>query len=191
MEITVQMIKELRQQTGAGPKNCKEVLEKTNGDVQAAVDLLREQGLAKAGKKASRVAREGLIKLYSHPGDRVGVILEINCETDFVARNEQFQNLAKDIVLQIAALSPRYISKEDVPADVLERERDVLTRSTIEEGKTVDDLMGKFYEEYCLLEQKFVKDGSKTIGTMVTEAIASLGENIVVRRFQRYELGEA
>lgn len=197
MEITIQMIKELRQATGAGPKNCKEVLQKTNGDVQAAIDLLREQGLAKAGKKSSREAKEGLIKLYAHPGNRVGVILEINCETDFVARNDQFVALAHDISLQIAAMSPRYVSKDDVPAADLERERDVLTAITLEEGKPenivqkiVDGRMSKFYEEHCLLEQAFVKDDKKKIGQLVTEAIASLGENIVVRRFERYGLGE-
>ena len=197
MEITIQMIKDLRQATGAGPKNCKEALQETNGNLEAAIDMLRQQGLAKAGKKASRDAKEGLIKLYAHPGNRVGVILEINCETDFVARNEKFQELAHDISLQIAAMSPRYVSKDEVPAADLEREREVLTAITLEEGKPenivqkiVDGRMSKFYEEHCLLEQPFVKDDKKTIGQLVTEGIASLGENIVVRRFERYGLGE-
>ncbi len=196
MEITVQMIKDLRAQTGAGPKDCKETLTKTNGDMDAALQMLREKGLAKAGKKASREAKEGLIELYAHPGNRVGVILEINCETDFVARNEQFRELAHDVALQVAAMAPRYVSKEDVPEEDLAKEREILTNITLEEGKPaniaekiVEGRMAKFYEENCLLEQAFVKDEKKNIGQLVTDAIASLGENIVVRRFERYELG--
>lgn len=196
MGISIQMIKKLRQATGAGPKDCKDILTKTDGDFDKAVELLREKGLAKAGKKSSRSANEGLIELYAHPGNRVGVILEINCETDFVARNEKFQQLAHDIALQVAAMSPTYVSKEDVPADAIEKERAILTKITLEEGKPehivgkiVDGRLGKFYEENCLLEQAFVKDDKMKIGQLVTDAIASLGENIVVKRFARYELG--
>ncbi len=197
MAITVQMIKDLRAATGAGPKDCKDMLTQTNGDVQEAIKLLREKGLAKAAKKASRGANEGLIELYAHPGNRVGVILELNCETDFVARNEKFGALAHDIALQIAAMSPRYVSKDEVPADAIENERAILRKITLEEGKPehivdkiVEGRLSKFYEENCLLEQSFVKDDKMTISALVTDAVASLGENIVVKRFQRYELGE-
>lgn len=196
MAITVQMIKDLRAATGAGPKDCKDMLTQTNGNVDEAIKLLREKGLAKAGKKASRTAKEGLIELYAHPGNRVGVILELNCETDFVARNEKFRELAHDIALQVAAMSPRYVSIEDVPADVVEAERAIVRKITLEEGKPekivdkiVDGRMAKFYEEVCLLEQAFVKEDKMKISQLVTDAIATLGENIVVKRFQRYELG--
>lgn len=197
MAISVQQIKDLRAATGAGPKDCKDMLTKTNGNFDEAVKLLREKGLAKAGKKASRAAKEGLIELYAHPGNRVGVILELNCETDFVARNEKFQALAHDIALQIAAMSPKYVAREDVPADVVEKERDILRTMTLKEGKPekivdkiVDGRINKFFEDICLLEQSFVKDDKKTIGQLVTDSVATLGENIVVKRFQRYELGE-
>ncbi len=197
MAITVQMIKELRAATGAGPKDCKDMLNKTGGDVQEAIKLLREKGLAKAAKKASRGAKEGRIELYAHPGNMVGVMLELNCETDFVARNEKFIALSRDIALQIAAMSPLYVSKDDVPADAVENERAILRKITLEEGKPekivdkiVEGRLGKFYEENCLLEQSFVKDDKMTIAQLVTDAVASLGENIVVKRFQRFEVGK-
>ena len=196
MGISIQMIKDLRQATGAGPKDCKDMLTKTNGDFDKAVKLLREKGLAKASKKASRTAKEGLIELYAHPGNRVGVILEINCETDFVARNEKFQQLAHDVALQIAAMSPSYVGKADVPADAIEKEREILTKLTLAEGKPekivdkiVEGRLSKYYEENCLLEQAFVKDDKKKVSQLITDAIATLGENIVIKRFERYELG--
>ena len=196
MKVTAQMVKELREATGAGILDAKKALDAANGNMDDATKSLREKGLAKAAKKASRDANEGVIQMYAHPGGRVGVMVEINCETDFVARNEQFQELAHDISLQIAAMSPRYLKKEDVPQEDLDNEREILTNLTLKEGKPenivqriVDGRMSKFYSEYVLLEMPFVKDEKKTIGQMVTDAIASLGENIVVKRFARYELG--
>lgn len=196
MSITAQMVKELREATGAGILDAKKALESTNGNFDAAVKELREKGLARVAKKSSRTANEGLIELYAHPGDRIGVILEINCETDFVARNEMFRDLAHDIALQVAAMSPRYVSADDVPAEAIEREREILRNQTLAEGKPekivdkiVEGRISKFYQDYCLLDQAFVKDDKKTIRDLVNAAIAQLGENIVVRRFTRYELG--
>ncbi|MCO5197513.1 MAG: translation elongation factor Ts [Anaerolineae bacterium] len=198
MNITVEMVKELREATGAGVLDAKKALEAANGDFDEATVILREKGLARVAKKSGRSANEGLIEMYAHPGNRVGVILEINCETDFVARNEEFVELAHDIALQIAAMSPRYVGKDDVPEADLEAERELLTKQALAEGKPeqivakiVDGRMRKFYEEYCLLEQPFVKDDSMLIQDMVNTAISKLGENIVVRRFERYELGES
>ncbi|MCO5184047.1 MAG: translation elongation factor Ts [Anaerolineae bacterium] len=198
MNITVEMVKELREATGAGVLDAKKALEAANGDFDEATVILREKGLARVAKKSGRSANEGLIEMYAHPGNRVGVILEINCETDFVARNEEFVELAHDIALQIAAMSPRYVGKDDVPEADLESERELLTKQALAEGKPeqivakiVDGRMRKFYEEYCLLEQPFVKDDSMLIQDMVNTAISKLGENIVVRRFERYELGES
>lgn len=195
MKISAAMVKELRGATGAGILDAKKALEASGGDMDAAIKALREKGLARAAKRASRAANEGVIQQYLHQ-DRVGVMVEVNCETDFVARNEQFQKLAHNISLQIAAMSPRYLSKNDVPAEDLEKEREILTNQALGEGKPakivekiVEGRMKKFYSEHCLLEQAFVKDDKKTIGELVTDAIASIGENIVVRRFVRYELG--
>lgn len=197
MKITAQMVKELREATGAGILDVKKALEASDGDFDAATIILREKGLARVAKKSGRSANEGLIEMYAHPGNRVGVILEINCETDFVARNEEFVELAHDIALQIAAMTPRYVSKDDVPEAYLEAERDMLTKQALAEGKPeqvvakiVDGRMRKYYEENCLLEQPFVKDDSVIIQDMVNTAISKLGENIIVRRFERYELGE-
>lgn len=196
MKITAQMVKELREATGAGILDAKKALESSSGDFEKATALLREKGLARAAKKATREANEGLIELYSHPGGRVGVILEINCETDFVARNDAFEALAHDVALQIAAMNPRYIGKNDVPEADMADEREILTKQALSEGKPdhivakiVDGRMRKFYEEYCLLAQPFIKDDARTIQDLLNDAIAMLGENIVVRRFQRYELG--
>lgn len=196
MKITAQMVKELREATGAGILDAKKALESSSGDFEKATALLREKGLARAAKKATREANEGLIELYSHPGGRVGVILEINCETDFVARNDAFEALAHDVALQIAAMNPRYIGKDDVPEADMADEREILTKQALSEGKPdhivakiVDGRMRKFYEEYCLLAQPFIKDDARTIQDLLNDAIAMLGENIVVRRFQRYELG--
>jgi elongation factor Ts len=197
MSITAEMIKDLRKATGAGVLEAKKALEATNGDYNKAVDALREKGLARADKKSDRSAKDGMIKMYAHPGNRVGVMLELNCETDFVARNEAFQTLAHELSLHIAAMSPRYITREEVPAGELQREMDVLRAQALSEGKPeaivdkiVSGRVNKFYEEMCLMEQPFVKDDKRKIEDMIKEAISVLGENIIVRRFARYELGE-
>jgi len=198
MKVTTEMIRELRDATGAGVLEAKKILEAVNGDFDKAVDALREKGMARAAKRADRAASEGVIELYAHPGNRVGVIVELNCETDFVARNEQFQTLAHDLALHIAAMQPRYLKIEDVPEAELNRELDVLRSQAQAEGKPepvvekiIAGRVNKFYEEFCLLEQPFVKDEKIKIKDMVTDAIRTLGENIVIRRFARYELGEA
>ncbi|MGB1250527.1 MAG: translation elongation factor Ts [Candidatus Promineifilaceae bacterium] len=195
MKISAAMVKELRGATGAGILDAKKALEASEGNMEAAVKLLREKGLARAAKRASREANEGIIQQYLHQ-DRVGVMVEVNCETDFVARNEQFQQLAHSIALQVAAMNPRYLSKDDVPSEDMDKEREILTNQALAQGKParivekiVEGRMKKFYSEHCLLEQAFVKDDKKTIGELVTDAIAAIGENIVVRRFIRYELG--
>ncbi len=197
MNITTDMIKELRQVTGAGVLEAKKVLTETNGDFERAVDILREKGLAKAAKRAARDANEGVIELYAHPGNRVGVILELNCETDFVGRNEQFRDLAHDLALHIAAMSPRYVNIEDVPADELEREMGVLRAQALAEGKPaaivekiISGRVNKFYEDICLMEQPFVKDDKVKIKDLINNAKSVMGENVMVRRFARYELGE-
>lgn len=198
MAITTEMVKELRAATGAGVLEAKKALEQNNGDFDKAVDMLREKGAARAAKRADRTAREGVIELYSHPGNRVGVMIELNCETDFVARNEAFRELAHELALQVAAASPRYLAAEDVPAEELDREVSVLKAQALAEGKpeaiiekVVSGRISKFYEEFCLLEQPYVKDEKVKIKDMLTEAIRTTGENIIVRRFIRYELGEA
>ncbi len=198
MTITAQMVKELREATGAGVLEAKKALEAHNGDFDKAADLLREKGAARAAKRSDRAANEGIVELYAHPGNRVGVILELNCETDFVARNDQFRELAHELALHVAAMSPRYLAAEDVPQDELNRELDVLRNQALAEGKPeaivekiVNGRLQKFYEEFCLMEQPFVKDDSVKIKDMVTEAIRTTGENIRIRRFARYELGEA
>lgn len=196
--ITAQMVKELRQATGAGILETKKALEATDGNFDKAVDLLREKGAARAAKRSGRDANEGLIKMYSHPGGRIGVMLELNCETDFVARNEQFQQLAHDLALQIAAMAPKYLNIEDVDKAELDRELDVLRNQALSEGKPehivekiVSGRMNKFYEEICLVEQSFVKDDSKKIKDLVTETISVTGENIIIGRFARFEIGES
>ena len=198
MAITTEMVKELRAATGAGVLEAKKALEEHGGDFDKAVDMLREKGAARAAKRADRTAKEGLIELYTHPGNRVGVMLELNCETDFVARNEQFRDLAHNLALHIAAASPRYMNVEDVPATELEREAAVLKAQALAEGKpeavvekVVTGRMNKFYEEFVLMEQPFVKDEKVKIKDMLTDAIRVTGENVIIRRFVRYELGEA
>ena len=198
MNITAQMVKELREATGAGVLEAKKALEAHDGDFDKAADLLREKGAARAAKRADRQSNEGMIELYAHPGNRVGVIVELNCETDFVARNDQFRELAHNLALHIAAMSPRYMNVEDVPREDLDRELEVLRNQALAEGKPeaivdkiVSGRLSKFYEEFCLLEQPFVKDDSIKIKDMVTDAIRTTGENIKIRRFARYELGEA
>lgn len=195
--ITAEMVKELRERTGAGMMDCKKALTETNGDMDKAVDFLREKGLAAAAKKAGRVAAEGLVESYIHGGGRIGVLLEINCETDFVAKTDGFKALARDIAMQIAAANPSYVSRSEVPANVIEHEREVLRAQALNEGKPanivekmIDGRVEKYYKEVCLLEQLFIKDTDKTITQLINESISKIGENINIRRFTRYQLGE-
>lgn len=198
MEITATQVKELRQATGAGILDCRKALQEHNGDFDKAVAWLREKGLAAAAKKAGRDAKDGLVELYSHGGGRVGVMVEVNCETDFVARTEQFRTFAHDLALQVAASNPRYLDVAEVPAEVLESERTIARNRAKEEGKPekiwdkiADGRIEKFYQETCLLKQPFVKDESQTIADLLKATIAAIGENVIIRRFSRWELGEA
>lgn len=197
MQITTQMVKELRETTGAGVLEAKKALEANDGDYDKAVDMLREKGAARAAKRSGREAKEGVIELYTHPGNRMGVMLELNCETDFVARNEQFQTLAHEIALHIAAMSPSYLTRDEVPQAELDRELDVLRSQALAEGKPeqivekiVSGRISKFYQEMVLMDQPFVKDDKMTIEELVTDYIRMTGENIKIRRFARFELGE-
>lgn len=195
--ISASLVKELRQRTGAGMMDCKEALEETGGDLERAIERLREKGLAKAAKKAGRVTAEGLVESYIHAGGRIGVLIEVNCETDFVARTPEFKELCRDLAMQVAASKPDYVSREDVPEEVLEKERAILRAQALNEGKPehivdkiVNGRLEKFYEEHCLLEQPFIKDLDRSVKDLLAEKIATIGENIVVRRFVRFELGE-
>jgi len=197
MEINADLVKKLRKKSSAGMMDCKKALVESKGDMARAEEILKEKGLVQASKKASRAAKEGIIHSYIHPGSKVGVLLEVNCETDFVARNEMFKNLVHDIALHIAALAPLYISKEDVPNDVLDKERELYKKQALNEGKPenivekiAEGKLKKYYEENCLLEQLFVKDSDKNIGDLVKENIAKIGENIVIKRFVRYVVGQ-
>ncbi len=200
-EITASAVKALREKSGAGMIDCKNALVEANGDEAAAMEILRKKGVATAGKKAGRVTAEGAVGSYIHMGGKVGVLVEINCESDFVARGDEFQQLVKDIAMHVAASDPRYARREDVPADVLDKEREI-TREQLKNdpknankpddvlSKIVEGRLNKFYEENVLLDQPFVKDPSKTIGELVTDKIASIKENITIRRFTRYKMGE-
>ncbi len=197
MEITTQMIKELREATHAGVLDCRKALEASGGDYQKAVDFLREKGLATAAKRADRQASNGMVELYSHGNGRVGVMVEVNCETDFVARSEQFLKFAHEVALQVAAASPRYIKEDDIPAEVLEHETEIAKGRAREEGKPEAMLekiaqgrLEKFKDEVVLLRQAYIRDDKVTIGNLLLEQVAAIGENIVVRRFARWELGE-
>jgi len=201
MEITATHIKDLRERTGAGMADCKKALTEVGGDMDKAIDYLRAKGLAKAAKKAGREATEGLVVSYIHGGGRIGVLVEINCETDFVARNEDFQAFTREIALQIAAMAPQYVRKEEVPADAAEHERAVLVAKAKEDpknankpeqvlAKITEGQISKWMKEICLLDQPWVKDPDKTIDQMQQELIAKIGENIKIRRFVRFELGE-
>ncbi|MEI7027301.1 translation elongation factor Ts [Paenibacillus sp. y28] len=197
MAVTAAMVKELREKTGAGMLDCKKALEEANGDITRAAEVLREKGLAAAAKKAGRVASEGLVESYIHANGRIGVLVEVNCETDFVAKNEAFREFVRDIALQIAAANPKFIRREEVSQEELDKEREILKAQALNEGKPanivekmVEGRLSKYYEEFCLLEQSFIKDQDKTIETLLNEKIASIGENISIRRFVRYELGE-
>ena len=185
-EITAALVKELRERTGAGMMDCKKALSATDGDLEKAIDFLREKGLAAAAKKAGRVAAEGLVEAYIHGGGRIGVLVEVNCETDFVAKTDAFKELVKDIAMHIAATNPSYLKREEVPTAELEHEQAVLAEQARNEGKPIE----KYYKEVCLMEQPFVKDPDKTISDLITESIAKIGENISIRRFTRYQLGE-
>jgi len=198
MAVTMEQIKELRAATGAGIMDCKNALVEANGDFDKAVEILRKKGLAKAAKRANRQASEGIIELYSHGDGRIGVMVEVNCETDFVARSEQFRKLAHEIALQIAAMSPLYVSEEDIPAEVIERETAIAREQAEREGKPekvipriVEGRLKKFKDEVCLLNQAYIRDDKITIRDLINQNVAALGENIVVRRFVRWELGEA
>ena len=197
MTVTAELVRDLRERSGAGIMDCKEALKETGGDINNAVDYLRKKGLSKAAKKAGREATEGVISSYIHAGSKIGVLMEVNCETDFVARNEVFQNFVKDIAMHVAAVHPEYIAPEDVPAEEMEREKAVLTEQAKESGKPdkiipkiVEGRLNKFYEEKCLLKQKFVKDTDLTVEDLLKAKISELGENLVIRRFVRYQLGE-
>jgi elongation factor Ts len=195
-EITVDMIKELRARTGAGMMDCKRALEEAGGDMEKAVDILRKKGLAQAAKRASRAAEQGLVVSYIHHNNRVGVLLELKCETDFVARTDEFQELARNIAMHIAMANPQYVSRDQIPQEVIDHEVSIEKEKAKAEGKPeavldriVEGRMGKFYESVTLLDQPFIKDDSKKIADLINETIARTGENIVVGRFARFELG--
>jgi len=197
MAVTTEDIKKLREATGAGILDCRNALEQTGNDFDKALDILREKGLATAGKRADRVASEGIVELYSHGGGRVGVMVEVNCETDFVGRSEGFRTFAHEVALQIAATSPLYIKEEDIPASVLEHEESIAKARAKDEGKPeniipkiVEGYMNKFKDEVVLMRQAYIRDESVTIAAMLNQKIAATGENIIVRRFARYALGE-
>lgn len=196
-EVTVEMVKELRERTGAGMMDCKKALVEAGGDMEKAIDILRKKGLAQAAKKAGRVAEEGIVEAYIHHNSKVGVLVELKCETDFVARTDQFRALAKELAMHIAWANPLYVSKEDVPREVLEREEAIEKERARAEGKPeavldkiVQGRLAKFYERVCLLEQPFIRDDSKKVRDIIAEKIALLGENIVVGKFARLAIGE-
>jgi elongation factor Ts len=197
MQITAQMVKELRERTGAGMMDCKWALGEAQGDMEKAIDLLRKKGLASAAKKAGRVTAEGAVGSYIHGGGKIGVLVEVNCETDFVARTDDFQELVKDLAMHIAAAEPRFVGREEVTPEVLEREREIFREQAAASGKPpqvveriVLGKLEKYYSEFVLLEQPFVKNPDVTVGQLITEKIAKIGENIKVRRFARFRLGE-
>jgi elongation factor Ts len=195
--VTASVVKDLRGRTGAGMMDCKKALVETNGDIEKAIEFLREKGLAAAAKKAGRVASEGIVESYIHGNGRIGVLLEVNSETDFCAANEEFKSFVKDVAMHIAAVNPQYISREEVPSDVVEKEKEILKSQALNEGKPekivekmVEGRIDKFYKEICLLEQPFVKNPDVTIKELLMEKVATIGENINIRRFARFERGE-
>ncbi len=195
--ITASMVKELRERTGAGMMDCKNALVETGGDLEKAIEVLRTKGLAQAAKKASRIASEGVVSSYVHMGGRIGVLVEVNCETDFVAKTEEFQTLCHDIAMQIAASKPQFVRREEVAEEVVETEKRILRQQALNEGKPekiidrmVEGRIEKYYKEICLMEQPFIKDTDKTVLDLVNDKIMKLGEKITVRRFVRYEVGE-
>ena len=203
-QITASMVKELREKSGAGMMDCKKALTETNGDMDKAIDFLREKGLASVAKKSSRIASEGLVDSYIH-GGRIGVLVEVNSETDFVAKNEEFKDFAKDIAMQVVASNPKYVSRDEVPSEEVEKEKEVLVHQAMNENdgknipedkakmiaeKKVEGRINKFYSQICLLEQPFIKDPNKSVEELLTDLIAKIGENIKIRRFARFEVGE-
>ncbi len=195
--ITAEMVKELREKSGAGMMDCKKALTETGGDIEKAAVFLREKGLASAAKKSGRVTAEGAVGSYIHMGGKIGVLVEVNCETDFVAKNPDFQNFVKDVAMHIAAANPAYVAKEDVPEDVIASEKEILKHQAVNEGKPeniaekmVEGRISKMYKEICLLEQPFVKEPEKSVSDLIKEKIAVIGENISIRRFTRYQMGE-
>jgi len=197
MEISMDLVKDLRQRTGAGVMDCKAALQASKGSMEEAVDYLRKKGLATAAKKAGRIATDGLVSSYIHMGGKIGVLVEVNCETDFVAKTEDFQTFVKNIAMQIAAANPQYLRREEIPADVLEKERSIYRTQALESKKPekviekiVDGKMERFYSETCLLEQTFIKDSDQTVKEVLDAMIAKIGENISIRRFARFQLGE-
>ena len=195
--FTAQDVKELRERTGCGMMDCKKALTETNGDMDKAIEFLREKGLATAAKKASRIASEGLVDCYIHDGGRIGVMIEVNSETDFVAKNAEFKQLVHDLAMQVCVNSPAYVRREEVPAEVIEHEREIIRAQALNEGKPekivdkmVDGRIEKYFKEVCLMEQPFIKDPDISVSDLVTSKIATIGENITVRRFVRFERGE-
>lgn len=198
MAVTPGLIKELREKTGAGMMDCKEALVEAEGEIERAIDFLRKKGLATAAKKASRVASEGSVASYIHAGGKIGVLVEVNCETDFVAKTDEFQELVKNLCMQVAASNPRYARREEVPEEELEKERGIYREQALSSGKPekvvekiVEGKLNKYYAEVCLLEQAYIRDSGKKVKDIVTETVAKLGENIVVRRFARFVIGES
>ncbi|TDA67213.1 MAG: translation elongation factor Ts [Clostridia bacterium] len=197
LEIKASLVKELRERTGAPMMDCKQALTEAGGDIEKAIEVLREKGITKAAKKAGRTTAEGIVEAYIHGGGRIGVLIEVNCETDFVAKTGDFKTLCRDLAMQVAASRPEYVSREEIPAERIEKEKEILRIQALNEGrpeKMVDKIVAgrldKFYQEVCLLDQPFVKDLDRSVKDIITEAITRLGENIVVRRFTRYQLGE-
>ncbi|MCX7817377.1 MAG: translation elongation factor Ts [Syntrophales bacterium] len=197
MNITADMVKKLRDKTGAGMMDCKEALTASNGDFDKAIEYLRKKGMSAATKRSSKAAKEGTIASYIHMGGKIGVLVELNCETDFVAKTDDFKELARDIAMHVAALNPQYVKPEDIPEEVLEREKNIYREQLIKENKPekvwdriIEGKLKKFYEEVCLLNQKFIKDPEITVETLINNLIAKTGENIVLRRFVRFQLGE-
>ena len=195
---TMAQLKEIRERTGAGVVDCKKALKESDGSIDQAITFLREKGLAAAAKRAGRVAAQGTVGSYIHGGGKIGVLVEVNCETDFVARTDEFQQLIKDVAMQVAASNPRYVQRDEVPAQEAEKERAIYRTQTLESGKPenvidriVEGRLEKFYSEQCLLEQGFIREPSKTIEQLVKEVVARTGENIVVRRFARFQIGDA
>jgi elongation factor Ts len=195
--VTAAMVKELRERTGAGMLDCKKALVECEGDMEKAIDFLREKGLAAAAKKAGRITAEGVVDSYIHLGGRIGVLIEVNCETDFVAKTDDFKEFVKNMAMQVAASSPLYVRREDVPKDVIDHEKDILKQQALNEGKPekivekmVEGRIEKYFKEVCMLEQPYIRDPDKSVQDILKETIAKLGENISIRRFTRYQMGE-
>ncbi len=197
MEISIDLVKDLRQRTGAGVIDCKTALKEARGDINLAIDYLRRKGLATAAKKAGRIATDGLVASYIHSGGKMGVLVEVNCETDFVARTEEFQSFVKNIAMQIAAANPQYIKRDDIPPEVIEKEKEIYRIQALESGKPekvidkiVEGKLERFFSEVCLLEQTYIKDQDLSVKDVLDSVVAKLGENITIRRFARFQLGE-